>query len=104
MRSRLIELRERRAALAARARMEREALEGWLARADVVAGWVGAGRDLGRAVLRRPWLVAAAVALLVALRPRRTLKWIATGWWLARSARKVWRAWQRLAPQTARAG
>lgn len=104
MRSRLIELRERRAALASRADLEREALEGWLARTDVVAGWIESGRHLGRAVLSRPWLVAAAVGLIVALRPRRTLKWIATGWWLARFARNVWRAWQRLAPQTARAG
>lgn len=104
MRARLIALRERRAALAARAEREREALDAWLARADIVQGWIGAGRDLGRAVLRRPWLVAAAVALLVALRPRRAFRWIATGWSLARLARNLWRWWQRLAPETARAG
>jgi hypothetical protein len=101
MRARLIELRERRAALAARAAREREALEEWLARADIVERWIGAGRDLGRAVLRRPWLAAAAVALLVALRPRRALKWIATGWSLARLARNLWRWWRRLAPPAA---
>lgn len=103
MRSRLIELRERRAALVARAGLEREALEGCLARTDVVQGWIERGRHLGCALLGRPWLVAVAVALFVALRPRRALKWVATAWSVARLARNVRRWWRRLAPQTARA-
>ncbi|MDW8468140.1 MAG: hypothetical protein RML56_03085 [Burkholderiales bacterium] len=98
IRARLVALRERRAALRARAAAEREALEALLARTDVAARWIALGRELGRALLARPWLVASAVALAVALRPRRALRWAAAVWSAVRLARGVLRAWRRLAP------
>ncbi|MCX7960956.1 MAG: hypothetical protein N2653_05185 [Burkholderiales bacterium] len=98
IRARLLAARERRAALCARAAAEREALEALLARTDVALRWIALGRDLGRALLARPWLVASAVALAVALRPRRALRWAAAAWSAVRVARGLVRAWRRFAP------
>lgn len=79
-RERLIRLAERRALLQERARAERESLAAMVASSDE---WTKAIQVAGRvaAELRRqPWIVAAGVALLVALRPRRALGWLMKGW------------------------
>ena len=98
MRERLIALRERRAALLASAASERSALAGWLARADRMSRWASTGASLLGEIRRRPLWIAAAAALLFALRPKRVLRWAASGWSLWRLAlrARVW--WRRLAP------
>ncbi|HTQ77134.1 MAG TPA: hypothetical protein VMI15_03855, partial [Burkholderiales bacterium] len=80
IRERLLEIRERRAALSLRAAEERARVGALLQRSEQVERWVGLGMDLGRAMRRRPWWIAIAVATLAALRPRRVLRWAASGW------------------------
>lgn len=95
---RLIELRERRAHLVERARGERERLAALLSRADPALSWLAAGRRLLDEARRRPLIVLAAVALLVALRPRRVLKLLASGWSLWQIYRRAQRWWALAAP------
>jgi hypothetical protein len=98
MRERLIILRERRALLLQRAEAERATLAVAVSRADAAMRWIDTGRALIDAAARRPLWIVAAVAFLVALRPRRALKWIAGGWSLFRVYRGA-RAWlRRVAP------
>lgn len=99
MRERLIALRDERAELLVRAAAERTTLAGRIARADVLAVWAGAGASLLAELRRRPLWVVLAVALLVAVRPRRVLKWAASGWTLWRIARVALVWWRRLAPR-----
>jgi hypothetical protein len=98
MRERLIALRERRAALLARAAAERAELAGWIARTDALAAWAGAGASLLAELKRHPLWIALAAALIAALRPRRVLRWAASGWWLWRIARLALE-WRRGAPR-----
>jgi hypothetical protein len=104
MRARLVALAERRARLSAQAAVERESLAAIAARGEAAARRVDralalAGRVLGE-LRERPMLVAAGVALLVALRPRRALGWAARwglkAWSLWRGYRAAQRFWQRL--------
>jgi hypothetical protein len=108
-RARLLEIAERRARYVERARVERERVAAFAAKADRALAWVDTGRRMLQELARRPLVIAAAVALLFALRPRRTLKWLATGWSLWRLYRQASRLWQRLdavvgAPPARRAG
>ena len=98
MRERLIELRERRARLQQQAGAERDALAEFVARADVAMRWIETGRSLVNAAVRRPLWIVAGVALLVALRPRRTFKLLAGGWSLFRLYRSARLWWLRLDP------
>jgi len=87
MNAKMIELAERRAALAAKAAAQREelsqALAHWRAPISVVdQGWA-ALRYLGK----NPMLLGGAVAFLVALRPWRMVKWLPPGWLLWRITR-----------------
>jgi hypothetical protein len=101
-RERLIELRERRAALLVQADTEREVLAAGLARTDLAAHWLEAGVAAGAELRRHPLWVAGGAALLLVLRPKRVLKWIASGWSLWRVYRGA-RAWlYRAAPPAAR--
>jgi hypothetical protein len=105
MRARLIELRERRAQLREQAARERAALGGALAHAEVIEGWAGKGVAAADWLRRRPLLIAAGVALLLALRPRRALGWLSRGitlWQLWREARALWRRLAPLAAQPSR--
>jgi hypothetical protein len=97
MRESLLALAERRAHLTARAQAERDTLSAMLVPADAAANLAGSlirvARDVVDLAGRHPLSVAAGVALLVALRPRRALTWIGKGWslWrLYRSARGWW--------------
>jgi hypothetical protein len=77
---------------------ERAALDQWVARAEVIEGWADQGAAALHWLGRRPPWIAAAVALALALRPRRALGWLSKGvtlWQLWRQARALWR---RLAP------
>ena len=98
IRARLVELRERQVLLAARAQLEREELAIRLERADAALVWLARGRDLVAEVRRRPLLLAAAVLLVMAWRPRRVLKLLASGWSLWRLYRRAQRWWERIAP------
>jgi len=91
MRARLLALAERRARLTALAGAERESLAAFVARTDGAVGKVAGAlavvrRQLGK-LRDQPLLVAAAVALLVVLRPRRALGWALKGW-------SLWRAYR----------
>lgn len=97
MRARLIDLAERRARLTGRAGAEREALAALVARGEAAAAWLETARNLFAELKRRPLLVAAAVALVTALRPRRVLKLLAGGWSLWRLYRNARRWWMRVA-------
>jgi len=96
MRARLIALAERRAQLRQRAQSERESVALLVTRADGALAWVYKGRRMLQELGRRPLIIVAAVALLVALRPRRALKWLASGWSLWRLYRQARLWWQRL--------
>jgi len=96
MRARLIGLAERRTQLLQRAQAERESVAALVARGDGALAWLDTGRRMLQELGRRPLIVVATVALLVALRPRRTFKWLASGWSLWRLYRDVSRWWQRL--------
>jgi hypothetical protein len=94
MRERLIVLAERRTRLQASAQAEREALVSVLERADETAVLLLRVRGIIDELRRHPWIVAAGVALLVALHPKRALGWFMKGWsaWrLYRSAQRWWR-------------
>ena len=98
MRARLIELRERRAVLRARAQSEREQLGVHLARADVVLAWLERGRSVLEQARRRPLLLATAATLILLWRPRRVLRLLASGWSLWRLYRRALRWWTSVAP------
>jgi len=99
MRARLIVLAERRARLRARAQSEREMVAAVLTPTDGAAlAAVSAYRAVQRALeeaRRHPLFMAVGVALLVALRPRRALSWLARGWSLWRLYRGAGGWWLR---------
>lgn len=101
MRERLLNLAETRARLSARAQAERDQLVALLAPVDAAAAVAASVFQVGRRVVdearRYPLLVVAGVALLVALRPRRALAWLARGWSLWRLYRGASGLWQRFA-------
>jgi len=84
-----IELAERRARLVAQAEAQRTAL------AQGIAPWRGplALADRGLAALHylrsHPVLPIGAAAMVVALRPRRAVKWLQRGWVLWGTLRKI---------------
>ncbi|HUJ87851.1 MAG TPA: YqjK family protein [Burkholderiales bacterium] len=101
-REHLIALRERRAELVARADTEREAIAAMLARTDAATRWLEAGAGAIAELRRHPSWIAGSLALLFVLRPKRVLKWLASGWSLWRVYRGA-RAWLfRAAPAAAR--
>ena len=104
MRGRLILLAERRARLQARAQSERELLAAVLTPTDGVAlAAVAAYRAARRALeeaRRHPLFMAIGIALLVALRPRRALSWLARGWSLWRLYRGAQGWWLRFSELT----
>ena len=89
MREKLIGLRERRAQLVANADAQRGEVFSLIERADHVAVWVNRVRGIARQVRAHPVWIAAAVALIVALRPRTTFKLLASGY-------SLWRGWRRI--------
>jgi hypothetical protein len=104
MRERLIELAERRARLQAQARVEREDLGAFVGRVDQALALLDPLRRVIAELRRQPWIVAGGVALLFALRPKRTLGWLMKGWtaWrLYRSAQRWWRHYIGRAPDAA---
>jgi len=108
MRGRLLALAERRASLVARAQSEREMLSGMIAPIDAAASLATSFVRVARGVLdqaaRYPLAVIAGMALLVALRPKRTVIWLSRGWSLWRlylGARGWWLRFAAPATETA---
>jgi hypothetical protein len=99
IRERLIALRERRAALVARAEHQRETVTELVGRAETVFSWVERACSLGRTLRAHPAWVAAGVALLVALRPRKMFKLFGTGMTLWRGWRSLRAAYERYVPR-----
>lgn len=101
MRTRLLALAERRAGLVARAQAERATLSTLLAPADAAAALASSLQRLAHRVAnqaaRYPLAVVAGVALLAALRPKRTAIWLTRGWSLWRLYRGARGWWLRLA-------
>ena len=87
-RDRLISLEQQRARLLGRARVEREQLGAHVARIDASLSWVGVARKGVREAREHPLLVALAVAVVVAIRPRNAVN-------LAISALSLWRLYHR---------
>lgn len=96
-RAKLLELAERRSRLIERARVQREQFGRGLAASDAAAAVLERAFRIVGEIRRQPLVVAAAVALLVALRPRRAFGWLAKGWSAWRLYRGARRIWQRLA-------
>lgn len=89
IRERLLVLREQRAQLVAKAESQRDSMEVLIVRAERATLWFDQGRALLGRLRAHPLWVVGGVALFVALRPRRALKWFATGFY-------VWRNWRSL--------
>ena len=93
IRARLIAVTQQRALLVGRARVEREHLGAVAARIESKFRWVDSVHNAVDRVRRHRLLLAAAIVLLVALRPRGAVKLLASGWslWqLYQRARRLW--------------
>jgi hypothetical protein len=89
----LIALSQQRARLVERAGAERERLHMAVGRIESALSWVAVVEKGVDGARRHPLLVVAAVALLVALRPRGMIKLAAGGlslWRLYLRARRLW--------------
>ncbi len=80
MSSRLIELAERRERLVAKIALQRTELSGHMAPWKGVCAVADQGINALRYLRQHPAWVAGAVALVVALRPRKALAWMRRGW------------------------
>jgi hypothetical protein len=96
-RARLLRLAEKRVRLSENARAERERLGSIIERSDALAPVLQGARRIADELRRQPWIVAAGVALLFALRPKRAFGWLAKGWSAWRLYRGALRWWQQIA-------
>jgi uncharacterized MAPEG superfamily protein len=108
MRAELLALAEHRTRLVARARDERTTLDSMLAPVDAAAALAGSVKrvagGLAEQAARYPWFVAAGIALLAALRPKRAASWLARGWSLWRLYRGAQGMWLRVVDPGSNAG
>jgi len=92
-RDRLITLGQHRARLLGRARVEREQLGAHVARIDASLSWIDVARQGVREARQHPLLVALAVAVVVAIRPRNAVNLAISGlslWRLYHRVRRIW--------------
>ncbi len=75
--------------LIARAGEQRAGAAVLLSRVERATAWFERAKSIGRTLRANPLWVVGAVALVVAARPRRTLK-------LAATAYSLWKGWQNL--------
>jgi len=87
-RDRLISLGQHRSRLLGRARVEREQLGAHVARIDASLSWIDVARKGVQEARQHPLLVALAVAVIVAIHPRKAVS-------LAISALSLWRLYHR---------
>ena len=89
MRERLLALRERRASLVIEAEAQRTGVAAIALRLEKAAVWYDRAKGVVLKLREHPLWVAAGVGLLVAARPRKALKLIATAF-------SLWRGWRQL--------
>lgn len=89
MSRRLIELAERRARLVERIAAQRGDLAAGLAPVKRLLGVADKGVEAVRWMKRHPAVLAGAVALSVALRPRSAFTWLKRGWTAWRLVRRL---------------
>lgn len=99
IREQLLQLRERRAVLIARAEQQREVVHGVVLRAEAATAWFDRARVLLGKAREHPVWIAAGVALLVALRPRKSFRLLAAGLSLWRGWRGLRAAFERIGPR-----
>jgi hypothetical protein len=87
MKTKLIELAERRATLVARAKEQRADLSQALAPWSSPLGMIDQGIAAVRYLKRYPVIVAGIVTVVVVFRPWRLMKWLPPGWLMWRAAR-----------------
>ncbi len=87
MNRKMIDLAERRATLIAEAAAQRQEIFRLLASRPRPLAAVDRGWDAIRRFAGHPAFLAWAVALLLGVGPRRTLKWVRKGLWVLRLAR-----------------
>jgi hypothetical protein len=85
----LSEIAARRTELRLAAAFEREALDGFLVKSDVVARWIDRGRIVAQEIAHRPLLMGSIALAVFAARPKRLIEIAASGWW-------VWRLYSRI--------
>jgi hypothetical protein len=89
MRERLLALRERRSLLVAQAAEQRAGAMKFVERLERATAWYERAKSVVLRLRAHPAWVAGGVALLVALRPRKAFKWLATAY-------SLWQGWRNL--------
>jgi hypothetical protein len=89
MSQRLIELAVRRERLVARIAAQRGELSGYLVPVKNACAVADKGVAAARYLQRHPWLVASAVAVTVAVRPRKAITWLKRGWFAWKFVRNL---------------
>jgi hypothetical protein len=103
-RGRLIALGQQRARLIGRARVEREHLDTQVTRIESALSWVDVARKGVHEARRHPLIVALAIAIVVAVRPRNAVNLMISGlsvWRLYKRARRLWTLASALAASAA---
>ncbi|MGQ0653118.1 MAG: hypothetical protein ACT4P4_12775 [Betaproteobacteria bacterium] len=85
----LSDLAARRTELRLDAAFQRDELDGFLARSDVVSRWIERAQVIAREITERPLLMGAIALAVFAARPKRLIEIAAGGWW-------VWRVYSRV--------
>ena len=85
----LSEIAARRMELRLNAAFQRDELDSFLDRTDVVSRWIDRGQVVVREISQRPLLMGALALAVFAARPKRLIEMASTGWW-------VWRIYSRL--------
>jgi hypothetical protein len=84
----LSEIAARRTELRLSAAFQRDELDTFFDRTDVVSRWIERAQVAAREISRRPLLMGAIALAVFAARPKRLMQMASTGWW-------VWRAYSR---------
>lgn len=103
-RGRLIALGQHRARLVGQARAEREHLGLQVTRIESALSWLDVARKGAHEARRHPLIVALAIAVVVAVRPRNALNLAISGlslWRLYKRARRLWTLASALASSAA---
>lgn len=85
----LSEIAARRTELRLNAAFERDDLDAFIARTDVLSRWIARAQGVAREISQRPLLMGAVALAVFAARPKRLIEIASTGWW-------VWRIYTRL--------
>jgi hypothetical protein len=98
IREKLLALREHRAVLISRAADQRSGAMTLVRRVERATAWFERAKSVASRLRANPLWVVAAVAVIVAARPRKALKLFATGYSLWQGWRNLRSAFDRMAP------